>query len=324
MKAKRDVPPKLQAPVTLDGAVRSVVRDELKRAGLAGSEPETPTSPTSLDLLVLGVVAADCALALVVYPAADNSAVQNFVKVMQWTGGPILVAAATWFPTRLLLVARRPTLRVVAIALLVLMLPQQVPLVPILVPRAAETVSEFKFDDRDSITKSSGRRLVTMSSHTVVTTSADQKCASTPQPTLTIAATELWSDIWRQRVVPIYYEAFANFPTEESEKVEKVLTISRRDGSFHSQEVVIVRKALAIRRTGRLRDDESASSRKMQIDVDGSTAGSQLRLANGPYILELLDTHNTCLGRLCGQLAKSLNGDCFLQFERAQCLQPCP
>jgi len=323
MKAKRDIPSKSQGPVTLDGAVRSVVRDELKRAGLTASEPEAPASPTKLDLLILGVVAADCALALVVYPTADNSAVQSFVKVMQWTGGTIFVAAATWFQKRFLLLTRRHAFRAVAIALLVLMLPQQVPLVPILVPRAAESVSEFKFDDRDSITKSSGRRLVTMSSHTLVTTAADQKCVVTPQPTLTIAATELWSDIWRQRFVPIYYEAFANFPTEEGEKVEKVLTISRRDGSFRSHEVDIVRKALALQRTGRLRDDQTSPS-TMQIDVDGSTAASQLRLANGPYSLELQDKRNNCLGRLCGQLDKSINGDCLLQFERAQCSQACP
>lgn len=324
MRTTRDLPPKPQAPVTLDGAVRSVVRDELKRAGLAASEPETPTTPTKLDLLILGIVAADCALALVVYTTADNSAVQSFVKVMQWTGGTIFVAAATWFQKRFLMLTRRPGFRVVAVVLLVLMLPQQVPLVPILVPRAAESVSEFKFDDRDSINKSSGRRLVTMSSHTLVTTSADQKCVMTPQPTLTIAATELWSDIWRQRFVPIYYEAFANFPTEDGEKVEKVLTISRRDGWFRSHEVDIVRKALALQRTGRLRDDESASPRRMLIDVDGSTAASQLRLPNGQYRLELQDTRNNCLGLLCGQLDKSINTDCLLQFERAQCSQACP
>src|SRR4029077_21177980 len=135
-----------QAVAPLDAALRAVVREELIRAGVATapahSSKDDANAPTKRDLAVLAIVAADCALALVVFPAADNSAVQSFIKVMQWTGGTVFVAAATWFQKRFLVLTRGRAFRTIACVALLLMLPQKVPVVPILVPQAAESVSE--------------------------------------------------------------------------------------------------------------------------------------------------------------------------------------
>jgi hypothetical protein len=323
MEPNPDPTGNLQPVATLEDALRAVVRDELTRAGLAPSRSEPPndhTAPTTVDLIILAVVAADCALALVVYSAADNSAVQSFVKVMQWTGGTVFVAAVTWFQKRFLLLTRGMAFRAIACAAFLLMLPQQVPFAPILVPRAAEIVSELKFDNTDRISQSSGRRFVTVASHTLTTTPADQKCAMATQPQLVVNATDLWSDIWQQRVVPVYYEGWATFPADDG---VKLLSIARRDRPFTSDEIDIVRKSLAVKKSGRLRDG-APPHQKIQIDVDGKIAASQLRLANGRYQLELRDKNDRCLGRVCGLLDNSFNDDCMLMFEPDQCSRPCP
>jgi hypothetical protein len=181
-------------------------------------------------------------------------------------------------------------------------------------------VSELKFDDTDRISESSGRRFVTIASHTLTTTPADQKCAMETQPQQVVHATDLWSDIWHQRVVPVYYKLYANFPAEDD---TKLLIVRRRNGAFASSEIDIVRKALALEKTGRLRE-RPAPHEQIQIEADGQIAASFLRLANGNYDLELRDRRDRCLGRICGRpLNTSLDKDCFLQFGPEQCSQPC-
>jgi hypothetical protein len=305
----------------LEDALRSVVQDELRKTGVSGAPPPAPAAEhkaTKLDLLVLAVVAADCALVLVLYPAVGNTSVQNFIKVMQWTGGTVFVAAATWFQKQFLEFTRTRPFRWIASVILLVLLPQQVPVIPILNPRAGANVISLGFDD-DVITKSGGRRLVTATSH-VFSTVTSEKCAVKDQPITHLRLMELWSAIETQRVVPVFFNANLVFP----ENLPKNPTLMVRASGHFFTPAEIEQARMSVEKSGSGHLSSESTERQLQVDVKPETSGSLLTLADAVYDLAIQDAAHKCLARVCGPLSKLLDADCSATLAVDTCKERCP
>jgi len=302
--------------VSVDEVLRTVIRNEMAKTGLTSAQvnPDHP-KPTKGDLILLSVVAADCALILVLVPSLENSAVETFLKVVQWTGATVFVAAATWFQEQFLSFTRGMTFRAIAVLTLLVLLPQKVPLVPILVPQAAEDLSDLKFDT-DSILNNTGRRMVTLASHTLTSTTTGQLCSLQTQPALSMGVGDLWSAVRRRRVVPLYYGVNATFPFMQS-RDDKHLRITRRDDELAAQDLAILRRSLVQRKAGRLAD--AAQSRDVAVAFGSNDGAAYVELPGGSYGLELRTGVGACLGRVGGQLRALLGSECVIEFAPAQC-----
>lgn len=312
------------SPVSeLEVAIRAVVRDEVTRL-ITTPTPAAPAAthapPKPLDVIVLCVAAADCALLLLLAPSLGNPAVETFLKVVQWAGATFFVAAATWFQQQFLAFTRAVAFRVVAFAALAIVLPQKAPLLPILVPRAIDDVAELKLD-AETIKDTSGRRFVTIAPHTIVTTIAGQQCAMKTQPELPLRRRDLLTDLRRQRTVLVYYQANMEFP--DAAEVDKTLTITPSGGAFEQTDLDIVRASIVKKQAGRI--VEGNAHRLLMAFAPGD-GGLSVDLPNGAYTYEFALTSKAgdCLGRVCGTLAKALGKGCLISFELEQCKQPCP
>src|SRR5262252_1724582 len=105
----------LNVVTSVDDIVRRIVRYEVaSMVGGTKDDQDATAHATRMDLVMFAVVAADAALILVLYHAGDNKAVDDFVKVIQWTGGTVFVAAATWFQKQFLELTRGKWFRFVA------------------------------------------------------------------------------------------------------------------------------------------------------------------------------------------------------------------
>jgi hypothetical protein len=303
-------------PVTdLDEMVRELVRDELVKAGLVKARRgDARRRPTWVDLVMLSIVAADCTQLLVLIPSLNNSAVETFLKVVQWTGATVFVAAATWFQEQFLTFTRRLAFRVVVLVTFLVLLPQKVPLVPIIVPRASEPVIELTFD-ADPITESAGgRRMVSMASHTLSLT-VPRGCGLQEQPKLTLKWTELASAVRRQHVVPVYYRVAVSLPDTDGKDTQ--LRILRRDSSLTEEDVNVVR---ASRVKAKLTSPENVSSNQLVLHHNSQVGASQMELPNGDYELTLTTTDgNKCVGRKTGKLSDLLDTSCVIEFSPEQC-----
>lgn len=297
---------------SLDDSVRGVVRDELVRAGVVQA-PVRPATPTRTDLLLLVVLAADIALVLLVIPYANNSAVEKFLTVVQWVGTTVFVAAATWFQEKFLEFSRTKAFRVVAFGVLALLLPQKVPLIPIHVPRPAEAM-QLTLDGDRLPPGVSGRRMVTISSHTLQAVASGQQCAVGDQPAVSLRWTELPSAVREAPIVDLYYDVSASFPA--SVKIDTVVRLARRDRAWREHDTAVLDQSLIDAKAGTRQASEDGG---VGILYPAGFGAASLRLPNGDYILELTTTDGTCLARACGRLATLLDTNCTVKVATSMC-----
>lgn len=300
----------------LELAFRQLVQEELAKARSndgATSKASGQRGPTWVDLAMLSMVAADCTLVLVLIPSLNNSTVETFMKVAQWTGATVFVAAAAWFQEQFLAITRRSSFRAIAAATLILLLPQKVPLVPILVPIAAEPVADLKLD-AESIAEITGRRMVTIGSHTLATTIVETACVIRQQPTLTIGWTELVGAVRHRRVVPVYYNVAVNFPDTSGSST--TLRIKRLDIDLDAEDFRVIRSSRLSLNQAR---PERTSPREFALYQNSEIGASSLNLPNGNYELTLTAEGHRCLGRRGGQLRKLLGAECVIDFAGAAC-----
>jgi hypothetical protein len=286
----------------LDDALRGLVREELEKAGAIAAAQPAHTKAMPLDLLFLGVLAADCALALVIVPQLQSEAAEKAFKIVEWSATSVFAAAAAWFQQRFLIWMRRKAFRVSSCLLLLTFLPVEFRLVPIRVPTAVEA---------DTITSLDGQPVdaapwpywVTLSSHPLLVSWA-ATCGE-DQPKTELTPVEVLRSVLWPTVQPEYLHLSLSLP-KTAQGPRLYIT---REQSFDSDEIKVLRDSVSFGMAARV---ETATAGQVVVRPLPTVASVPLRLrSDGQYDIRLT-AQGMCLSeyrsRRDGSLASRVGG----------------